>query len=289
MGRKRNLGMHAEAANLPAPAIAYRELAKLWLRKAFGAGTTYRLYKQAGTEVVDAAFMDASNEGVNHIYGFEGFVPPSIAFNKYVDAYVWCCGMNASTTNNPPFDTVQPLRESAEWRKKFVPKGKTGEVLEEGMDAREAKLLAALVGELTSEKRERTESDRIATIDFVVAEIEPRLYAIMAHLDKDRGFATEDFGESFVDAEGLDDALTREDQELLLGECRREGDKVAREGMRGAYATATANLKRAMFNAEMERELSGVFWDTRESWTYLMRINRTNIINPKPPSKEDTS
>lgn len=283
MGRKRNLGMHAEAMNLPAPALAYRELAKMWLRKAFNAGDAYRQYKLKGTEAIDAAFMDASNDGINHIYGFEGYRPPTIAFNQYVDGYIWCCAMNAKYSNNPPFDTVQPLRESAEWRRKFVPKSRTKEVLDEGMDEREAKLLAALVDELTSEKRERTEDDRIASIDFVVAEIEPRLGAVMAHLDKDRGFATEELGED-IDPEYLDSLLNREEQENLLGECARKGNTIVREGMRGAYATAVANLKRAMFNPEMERQLSGVFWDTRQSWIHLQKMNR---ITSKPKSKED--
>lgn len=282
MGRKRKLGMHAEAAKLASPALAYRELAKLWLRKAFAAGDAFRQYKESGMEVIDSAFMDESNEGINHIYGFEGYKPPTIAFNQYIEGYIYCCAMNAMTSVNPPFDTVQPLRESAEWRKRFVPKsGQTSDALHEGLEEQEAKLLAALVGELTSEKRERTESDRIKSIDYVVSEIEPRLMLAMGQIDKDRGFATEVVGEG-VDPDFLDSLLTREDQETLLGECRREGGKVAREGIRGAYATAVANLQRAMFSPEMERQLSGVFWDVRESWVYLMRINRSNRINPQP-------
>lgn len=285
MGRKRNLGMHKEAEELAAPAIAYRELAKVWLRKAFAAGDAFRRYKESGNEVVDSIFFDESNDGINHIYGFEGYRPPTIAFNQYVDGYIWCCAMNAKHSNNPPFDTVQPLRESAEWRKKFVPKSRTKETLDEGLEEREEKLLAALVDELSSEKRERTEDDRIKSIDYVVAEIEPRLNMVMAHLDKDRGFATEELGED-IDPTYLDSLLTREEHETILGECRREGGRVVREGMRGAYATAVANLKRAMFNAEMERQLSGVFWDVRQSWVHLQQMNR---INRKPKSKEDNS
>ena len=279
MGRKRNLCMHAEALKLPAPAIALREIAKLWLRKAFAAGDAFRQYKLQGTESIDAAFMDISNDGINHIYGFEGYRPPTIAFNQYVDGYIWCCAMNKKHSNNPPFDTVQPLRESAEWRKQFVPKSRTKDALDDGLEERESDLLAALVGELSSEKRERTKDDRLATIDFVVAEIEPRLMPVMEHLDKDRGFAMEDLGED-VDPNFLDSLLSMDEQEMLLGECRREPSGVVREGMRGAYATAVANLKRAMFNAEMERELSGIFWDTRESWVKLQHMHRTNRKNP---------
>ena len=285
MGRKRKLQLHVEAEKLPAPALAFRELAKVWLRKAFAAGDQFRQYVEGGTASIDAAFMDVTNDGINHIYGFEGYKPPSIAFNQYVEGYVYCCAMNAKYSTNPPFDTVQPLRDSAKWRKQFVPKSKTKESLSEGLEEREAKLLAALVGELTSEKRERTEEDRIATIDFVVAEIEPRLTLSMDQLNTDTGFATEDVGEG-TSAEFLDSLLSQDEQEEILGDCYRRGDTVVREGIRGVYATQVANLQRAMFNAEQERLLSGIFWDVRESWVILQRMHR---VHRKLKSEEDKS
>ena len=289
MGRKRNLGMHQEALKLPSPAIAFRELAKVWLRKAFAAGNAVRRYKEAGTESIDAAFMDASNEGINHVYGFEGYVPPTRAFEQYVEGYVYCCMMNKMHSKNAPFDSVQPIRESADWRKRNVPKAKTQSALDDGLDERDSKILAALVDELSTAKRERTEDDRIADIDFVVAEIESRLMLCMNQLDRDRGFATESVVIGEADPAHLDSLLSQDQQEDILGECCRRGDTVIREGMRGAYATAVANLKRAMFSPEQERMLSGVYWETRESWVYLQRIHRTNVPNPKPKSKEDKS
>lgn len=151
---------------------------------------------------------------------------------------------------------------------------------------REAKLLATLVEELSTTKRERTEEDRIADIDFVVAEIEPRIALAMTQLDKDRGFATEEVGEG-VSAEHLDSLLSMDEQEDILGECMRRGDLVIREGMRGAYATQVANLKRAMFNAEQERMLSGVFWDMRESWVMLQKMHRLSRPIKSKSNKED--
>jgi hypothetical protein len=285
MGKKRKLGMHQEALKLPAPALAFRELAKLWLRKAFAAGDQYRKYKLSGNEGLDTAFMDVLNEGINHVYGFEGYQPPTIAFNQYVEGYVYCCAMNAVTSQNAPFDTVQPLRDSAKWRKEFIPKSKTKDALADGLEEREAKLLAALVDELAVDKRERTEDERISTIDFVVSEIEPRLAFCLAQLDKDRGFATEDIGEG-TDPAYLDSLLSEDEQELLLGDCYRQGSKVIREGIRGVYATQVANLQRAMFNAEQERALSGIFWDIRESWVQLQRMHRVHRkLSPKEDKK----
>lgn len=136
MGRKRNLGMHQESLKLPAPAIAFRELAKLWLRKAFAAGNAVRQYKLQGTEAIDAAWTDVSNDGINHIYGFEGYVPPTRAFESYVEGYVYCVAMNKRYSNNPPFDLVQPLRESAAWRKQHIPKPRTQGALDDGLDER---------------------------------------------------------------------------------------------------------------------------------------------------------
>lgn len=289
MGRKRNLGMHQEALKLPSPAIAYRELAKVWLRKAFAAGNAVRQYKAAGTEAIDAAFMDASNEGINHVYGFEGYRPPTQAFESYIEGYVYCCVMNKMTSKNAPYDTVQPLRESADWRKRNVPKSRTQPALDDGLDERDSKLLAALVDQLSSEKRERTEDDRIADIDFVVAEIESRLMLSMNQLDKDRGFTTE-VGVVMGDTDPayLDSLLSKDEQEDILGECCRRGDTVIREGMRGAYATAVANLKRAMFSPEQERMLSGIYWETRETWVMLQRMHRLHRPIKPTSEKEDS-
>lgn len=262
---------------IPSPALLTRELAKAWLRKAFNSGRAYSEYKLLGTEDMDRAFMAESNEGINHVYGFEGYVPPSVAFHKYVDAYVWCVIENERYSCNAPFDRVQPLIESAQYRKNFQPKSQQNSEFDTGLSESEQKLLASLADVLSSAKREETHDERIAAIDFVVGEIQPRLSLCMSQVNKRTGWTSEQIEEhSFVDADSLDELMSQDEQWELLGDCRRLPlqDTVERSGIRGAYAVACANLKRAMFNAETKVQLSGIYWDTCESWKFLMRFGR---------------
>jgi hypothetical protein len=263
---------------IPAPALLTRELAKAWLRKAFNSGRAYCEYKQLGTEDIDRAFMSETNDGINHIYGFEGYVPPSVAFHKHVDAYLWCVLENERYSVNPPFDKVQPLIESAQYRKNFVPRTQQNSEFDSGLEEREQKILAELVEVLGSAKREETTDERHAAIDFVVAEIQPRLTLCMSQIDKLTGWTHEDIGEDFTSADMLDILMSQDEQWELLGDVRRMPlqNTVERSGIRGAYAVACANLKRAMYNAQTRAQLSGIYWETLQSWKYLMRFGRTN-------------
>jgi hypothetical protein len=265
---------------IPAPALLARELAKAWLRKAFNSGRAYSEYKLLGQDDIDLAFMSESNEGINHIYGFEGYRPPSIAFNKHVDAYVWCVVENRKHSNNAPFDTVQPLEESARYRKEFIPKPQSNNEFDIGLNESEEKILASLVEVLGSEKREVSTDERNAAIDFVVGEIQPRLTLCLAQLNKKTGWAKRKVDEGFATAAALDDLMPQDEQEELLGYVRRMPikDTVERVGIRGAYATACANLKRAMYSTTTKAQLSGIYWDTLCSWKALMRLHTSEGV-----------
>ena len=273
---RKKLALHQLAETLEAPAIVYRELAKMWLRKCFAAGKSYREYKLLGVDEVDLHFMDESNDGINHVYGFEGYEPPTLAFNRYVDGYIWCFIMNAKSSINGPFDTCQPLRDAAEYRKRYVPP-ESKDDLDAGdvLTQRERALLAALTQELSLEGFEKGKDDRIENIDFVVAEIEGRLHLSMTQIDKTRGFTSESVTNDTVDAEYLDSLLSEDEQETLLGEARRMPlGKTELDGIRGAYARSLAQMKRIMrIPAEKER-LSGTYFLMRDSWVTLMRAHR---------------
>ena len=293
---EKKLALHELIDTLPAAGLLSSWLANYWLGKAFNAGKDFMLYKQGGTEDVDLKFLDNSNDGVNHVYGFDKYEVPSVAFLKYVDAYIYCMAANKSKAVNPPFDSARPLDESAQWRKDFVPKPQKnedfdGDVMNESMK----RIIDALTTNLSAAKQADTKQERIEVIEYVVAEIEPRLSLCMEQLDKDRGFATEDvtaaldnnynlIHEDFVGPTELDQIMSQEDQEKLLGFCERDRltDEITREGLRGTYAVATSNLKRAMYNDEQRKKLSGIYFDTMSSWVMLMRLN-----SPTTQSEED--
>jgi hypothetical protein len=284
----KTLSLHELIEVLPAAGLLSSWLANYWLGKAFNAGKDFMLYKQGGTEDIDLKFLDNSNDGVNHVYGFDKYEVPSVAFLKYVDAYIYCMAINKQKAVNPPFDSARPLEESAQWRKDFVPKPqKNADFDGDVMDDRMSRIIEALTNDLSKAKQEDSKAERIEVIEYVVAEITPRLSMCMDQLDKDRGFATEDvdaaldnnynlISEDFVGPAELDNIMPQEDQEKLLGFCDRDllTDEITREGLRGTYAVATSNLKRAMYNDEQRKALSGIYFDTMSSWVQLMRYGK---------------
>jgi hypothetical protein len=141
---------------------------------------------------------------------------------------------------------------------------------------------------MSKKKQSDTQEERIEVVEYVVAEIAPRLSLSMTQIDKDRGFADGDvtacldskynlIHEDFVGTTELDRVMGAADQDKLLGFCHRNPltDEIDREGLRGTYAIATSNLKRAMYNDEQRRELGGIYFDTMSSWVQLMRLGRS--------------
>lgn len=279
-----SISLHEQIEILPAAGLLTSWLANYWLGKAFTAGKDYMAYKLLGTQEIDLKFLDATNDGINQIYGFGKLQLPSVAFLKFVDAYIYCMAMNKHKATNPPYDSARSLEESAQWRKDFVPKPQQNSEFDEGVDKSMLRILDALTNSLAKKKQVETKQERIEVVEFVCAEIAPRLGLCMSQLDKDRGFAHGDvtakldnkynlIHENFVSATELDEIMPQDDQDRLLGFCHRNlmTNEIEREGLRGTYAVATSNLKRAMYNEEQKRSLSGIYFDTRESWLTLMR------------------
>lgn len=289
MTSETNIALHEQIDVLPAAGLLTSWLANYWLGKAFNAGKDFMLYKKGGTEDVDLKFLDNSNDGINHVYGFDKFEIPSVAFLKYVDAYIFCVIANRQKAQNPPYDTVRSLEESAQWRKDFVPKPQQNNEFDgDVMSDSEKRLLAVLTNDMSKKKQSDTKEERIEVVEYVVAEIAPRLSLSMTQIDKDRGFAEGDvtacldskynlIHEDFVGTVELDRIMGAEDQDKLLGFCNRNPltDEIDREGLRGTYAIATSNLKRAMYNDEQRRALGGIYFDTMTSWVQLMRLGRS--------------
>jgi hypothetical protein len=192
---------------------------------------------------------------------------------------------------------VRSLEESAQWRKDFVPKPQQNDEFDgDVMSVSEKRLLEVLTNDMSKRKQADTKEERIEVVEYVVAEIAPRLTLSMTQIDKDRGFADGDvtacldskynlIHETYCNAVELDRHMGEEDQERLLGFCHRNllTDEIDREGLRGTYAIATSNLKRAMYNDEQRRELGGIYFDTMSSWVQLMRLGRPET------EMEDTS
>lgn len=282
------ISLHEQIELLPAAGLLTSWLSNYWLGKTFAAGKDFMLYKQGGTEDVDLKFLSKDNDGVNHVYGFDKYEIPSVAFLKYVDAYIFCMAANKVHSVNAPFDSSRPLEESAQWRRDFVPKPQKNEQFDgDVMAETEKRILDCLTNDLSKKKQVETKQERIEVIDYVVAEITPRLSMCLAQMDKDRGFSTEDvtacldskmnlIHEDFVGPAELDEIMPQEDQDRLLGFIERDRitDEITREGLRGTYAVATSNLKRAMYNDAKRQELSGIYFDTMTSWVQLMRLGR---------------
>jgi hypothetical protein len=297
MTSETSIALHEQIEVLPSAGLLTSWLANYWLGKAFNAGKDFMLYKKGGTEDVDLKFLDNSNDGINHVYGFDKFEVPSVAFLKYVDAYIFCVIANRQKAQNAPYDTVRSLEESAQWRKDFVPKPQQNDEFDgDVMSVSEKRLLEVLTNDMSKRKQADTKEERIEVVEYVVAEIAPRLTLSMTQIDKDRGFADGDvtacldskynlIHETYCNAVELDRHMGEEDQERLLGFCHRNllTDEIDREGLRGTYAIATSNLKRAMYNDEQRRELGGIYFDTMSSWVQLMRLGRPET------EMEDTS
>ena len=252
--------IHGLVELIPAPGLLLARLANYWGHKACSAGRPYLAAIQSGEQEINLAFLDESNSEINHVFGFDSYKLPSVWFNQCADAFVYCFYENKRTMVNPPYDQAQTIQEIVAFRRNSEMKQKTDIPASDKLSIKEQQILALLTMEFSQRKRETVSKEQV--LDFALAEITAKMTVLPG----------QEVPETFNSLSNLDVLMPEEDQSRILGCCYKERmtDEIVREGVRGAYAIACANLARAMYNEEMKQRLSGIFFDMQTSWHILM-------------------
>lgn len=273
------LGLHQLAENeLVAPALVWARLARYWGNSFIGISPKYMDYMQSDQVGVDRAFLDASNDGINSIIGFEKQETVEARFNRVVEYYEYCCVRNRETSQNWPFDSAPSVTDLVAWRRQqdntLPPNALTGVVVE-GLTPEQQAMFNVGLEEKTI-VRSQDYADRVKeALSYVESEIASRMQLTLDILDKETGFLVEGYVPASLptDPKDMDEAIPQETQWNMLGDSYLAADgTVVQFGLISTYLNAAHNIKLQMYSPEREREFSGIFQLTVKTWQQLLDI-----------------
>jgi hypothetical protein len=286
------IGLHQLAdTELIAPALVWARLARYWGNSFIGIGPKYMDYMQSDQVGVDRAFLDASNDGINSIIGFDKQETVEARFNRVVNFYEHCCIRNKETSQNWPFDSAPAVKDLVAWRRQqenTLPREALTDVVIEGLSP-EQQAMFNIGMETKSQVRAENYADRVKeSLDYIESEIASRMTLTLDILDKETGFLV-DGGigkqdenlnyvpyESNIDPSDMDSIINQDTQWNMLGDSYLAADgTVVQFGLISTYLNAAHNIKLQMYSPEREREFSGIFQLTVKTWQQLLAIQET--------------
>lgn len=277
------LGLHSFVENeLEYAALAWNSLAWYWAYSFLGMGPRYKEYMNSGAYELDKAFLfDDDNEGINHIYGYGREITIKERFERAVDFFEYCCVRCRETSINPPYDlppsldTIVELFRNTEARPRTPDKAVNQSLAAALVDNDEYQSLWTDGNDQTQEEQfKKYAVERKAAINYVLAEVQPRLQLTMQQLNK-MGFLTSGYVKiaDGVTPEFMDEVMPDDAQVTKLGTVYRSGaGLIVTEGITGRYFKAGHNIERAMWNEQRAEQLSGVYHSTLLSWKQLMEL-----------------
>lgn len=280
------IGLHQFAeSELIAPALAWARLARYWGNSFIGISPKYMDYMQSDLVAVDRAFLDASNDGINSIIGFEKQETVETRFNRVVNYYEHCCIRNKETSQNWPFDSAPSVKDLVAWRRQqtsTLPQNALTDVVIEGLSPEQQAMFNTGMEE-KSKVRAENYADRVKeALSYVENEVASRMTLTLDILNKETGFLTEGTvpSELPTDTFEMDEAIPQDTQWSMLGDSYLAADgTVVQFGLISTYLNAAHNIKLQMYSPEREREFSGIFQLTLKSWQQLLALQE------KEPSK----
>jgi hypothetical protein len=276
------IGLHQLADNeLIAPALVWARLARYWGNSFIGISPKYMDYMQSDAPGVDRAFLDASNDAINHIIGLGKQETVEARFNRVVNFYEHCCVRNKETSQNWPFDSAPSVTDLVAWRRKqdnTLPREALTDVVIEGLTPEQQAMFNIGIEEKTK-IRSQDYADRVKeALSFVESEIASRMQLTLDILDKETGFLIDGYVPATLndDPVVMDETINQDTQWNMLGDSYLAADgTVVQFGLISTYLNAAHNIKLQMYSPEREREFSGIFQLTLRTWQQLLAIQET--------------
>ena len=273
------IGLHQLAeTELIAPALTWARLARYWGNSFIGISPKYMDYMQSDMVDVDRAFLDASNDGINHIIGLGKQETVEARFNRVVNYYEYCCIRNRETSQNWPFDSAPSVTDLVAWRRQqdnSLPRNALPGVVIEGLTP-EQQAMFNIGMEEKSLVRSQDYADRVKeALSYVESEIASRMQLTLDILDKETGFLIDGYVPQDLhdDPVDMDDAIPQETQWNMLGDSYLAPDgTIVQFGLTSTYLNAAHNIKLQMYSPEREREFSGIFQLTIRTWQQLLEL-----------------
>ena len=273
------IGLHQLAdSELIAPALAWARLARYWGNSFIGIGPKYMDYMQSDQVGVDRAFLDASNDGINHIIGLGKQETVEARFNRVVNFYEHCCVRNRETSHNWPFDSAPAVKDLVAWRRQqdnTLPREALTDVVIEGLSPEQQAMFNIGIEEKTK-VRSQDYADRVKeALSYVESEIASRMQLTLDILDKETGFLIDGYVPAMLDDDPvvMDETIAQETQWNMLGDSYLAADgTIVQFGLISTYLNAAHNIKLQMYSPEREREFSGIFQLTVKTWQQLLTI-----------------
>jgi len=275
------IGLHVIAEQeLSAPALAWARLARYWGNSFIGISPKYVEYMQSDAPAVDKAFLDAGNDVINHIIGFDKQETIEVRFNRAVNYYEYCCVRNRESSVNWPFDSAPSVADLCAWRRKqkvSLPENALTDTIVQGLSEEQQKMFTIGL-EIKAETRAENYADQVKeALDYVESEIASRMQLSLDQVSE-TGFLDEGFVPISLDVhpEDMDDHILQDTQWTMLGDSYLAPDgTVVQYGMISSYLNAAHNIKLQMYSPERQREFSGIFQLTLMSWQQLLKIQET--------------
>jgi hypothetical protein len=276
------IGLHQLADNeLIAPALVWARLARYWGNSFIGISPKYMDYMQSDAPGVDRAFLDASNDAINHIIGLGKQETVEARFNRVVNFYEHCCVRNKETSQNWPFDSAPSVTDLVAWRRKqdnTLPREALTDVVIEGLTPEQQAMFNIGIEEKTK-IRSQDYADRVKeALSFVESEIASRMQLTLDILDKETGFLIDGYVPAILNDDPviMDETINQDTQWNMLGDSYLAADgTVVQFGLISTYLNAAHNIKLQMYSPEREREFSGIFQLTLRTWQQLLAIQET--------------
>jgi hypothetical protein len=273
------IGLHGLAeSHLIAPALTWARLARYWGNSFIGISPKYMEYMQSDAVEVDRAFLDASNDGINHIIGLDKQETVETRFNRVVNYYEYCCVRNKETSQNWPFDSAPNVKDLVAWRRQqqtSLPKNQLTDPVIEGLTPEQQAMFNIGIEEKELSRSEHYADKVKEALSFVESEIASRMSLTLDILDKETGFLTDGYvpQEMHTDTDDMDSFIAQDTQWNMLGDSYLAADgTVVQFGLISTYLNAAHNIKLQMYNPERQREFSGIFQLTIKTWQQLLEM-----------------
>jgi len=273
--------------HIVAPALAWARLARYWGNSLIGISPKYMEYMQSDAPEIDRAFLDASNDDINRIIGFDKQETVETRFNRVANYYEYCCVRNRETSQNWPFDSAPTVKDLVAWRRTqetSLPQNALTDTVIEGLSEEQQAMFNIGIKEKQATRSELYADKVKEALSFVENEMATRMSLTLDILDKETGFLAEGYvpQDMTTDTSEMDAAIAQDNQWNMLGDSYLANDgTVVQFGLIRTYLTAAHNIKLQMYTPERQREFSGIFQLTIKSWQQLLEIqsNQPEVDN----------